>query len=169
MSLSVNASPEVVLTGRLNEVFAGVDPRRLILEITEHASIADYKELNEALQPLRVSGMRLAIDDAGAGYASLRHILWLNPEIIKLDMSITRDLDSDLARAALASALINFAKQVGSTVVAEGVETRGELFALRDLGVDAAQGYYLGQPTDLTDVIEGTHVPWARRSQAVAI
>ncbi|MDQ3570948.1 MAG: EAL domain-containing protein, partial [Actinomycetota bacterium] len=99
----------------------------------------------------RQRGLRVAVDDAGAGYASFRHILRLRPDIIKLDMALTRDIDRDPARRALAAALITFAENTGSTIVAEGVETAEELHALRQLGVTAAQGYYLGRPTPLSE------------------
>ena len=105
-----------------------------------------------ALRSLRHGGVRVAVDDAGAGYASFRHILRLRPDIIKLDMALTRDIDRDPARRALASALITFAADTDSTIVAEGVETSGERAALRRLGVDAAQGYCLGRPTPLSDI-----------------
>jgi EAL domain-containing protein (putative c-di-GMP-specific phosphodiesterase class I) len=97
--------------------------------------------------------MRVAVDDAGAGYSTLRHILDLRPDVIKLDMSLTRDIDSDPARRALAAALISFAHQTGSHIVAEGVETRGELEQLRKLGAEMAQGYLLGRPASLADAV----------------
>lgn len=147
--LAVNVSPDAALSGRVSEALASVDVQRLVVEMTEHAPIADYRALNEALRPLRQRGAQLAVDDAGAGYASLRHILWLEPDWIKLDMSITRDVHADSARAALAAALIGFAAKTGSRIIAEGVETGEELTMLRELGADAAQGYYLGPPTDL--------------------
>ncbi|MFP5377885.1 MAG: EAL domain-containing protein, partial [Acidimicrobiia bacterium] len=86
------------------------------------------------------------------GYASFRHILRLRPDVIKLDMTLTRDIDSDRSRRALACALIGFARETGSTIVAEGVETPAELSTLRRLGVGAAQGYHLGRPGPLPEV-----------------
>lgn len=151
--LSVNVSPDTVLSGRLREELSTWDINRVVLEMTEHAPIADYQELNRALDPLRERGARLAVDDAGAGYASFRHILWLQPEFIKLDMSITQRLHLDPARAALANALINFASSVGSGVIAEGVEEEAELVELTRLGAGAAQGYYLARPGELDAVV----------------
>lgn len=99
--------------------------------------------------PLRQSGMRLAIDDAGAGYSSFQHIIRLNPDIIKLDMSLTRAVDKDLGRQALASALSFFASSMGSEIVAEGIESESEFATLRTLGVTKGQGYLLGSPAEL--------------------
>ena len=147
--LAVNVSPATVTTGRLVPLLSGVPLARVVLEITEHAPIESYEELDGALRGLRQRGMRLAVDDAGAGYASFRHILRLQPDLIKLDMTLTRDIDRDPARRALASALIAFARDTGSGIVAEGVETAPELRTLRLLGVTAAQGYYLGRPEPL--------------------
>jgi EAL domain-containing protein (putative c-di-GMP-specific phosphodiesterase class I) len=147
--LSINSSPELILSGRLEPALAGVDLSRIVLEITEHATVGDYAALVRALQPLRSRGARLAIDDAGAGYASMRHILNLKADIIKLDMSLTRDIDTDPSRRALAKGLISFAHEIGSSITAEGVETRAELEMLRRVGVDKAQGYYLSKPLAL--------------------
>jgi len=102
--------------------------------------------LAQALAPLRERGAQVALDDAGAGYASMRHILQLQPDVIKLDMSITECIHSDRSRRALAKGLTNFAHEIGTQVVAEGVETAQELDALRELQVDLAQGYFLSRP-----------------------
>lgn len=151
--LSFNVSPEALINGELRRVLHGLPLGRLVLEITEHATVAEYSELLGALAPLRKEGIRLAVDDAGAGYASFRHILQLQPDTIKLDMSLTRDIDSDTARRALASALILFAEETGSKIVAEGVETASELQALRSLGANKAQGYFLGRPAPLSSAL----------------
>jgi EAL domain-containing protein (putative c-di-GMP-specific phosphodiesterase class I) len=143
-----------VVSGRLHEALDGVDIGRIVLEMTEHAAVTDYGELTAALRLLRQRGLRVAVDDAGAGYASFRHILRLNPEWIKLDMSITHGVNVDAARAGLAGALVGFAAKTGSRIIAEGVENEDELHTLRNLGVTAAQGYYLGRPTRLGEAIE---------------
>ncbi|WP_313328822.1 EAL domain-containing protein, partial [Stutzerimonas balearica] len=116
---------------------------------TEHACICDYERVEDELRPLRERGLRLAVDDAGAGYASFRHILRLRPDVIKLDGSLINNLDGDSNCRALAAALIRFAAETGSKVVAEGVETEEELAVLRTLGVKKAQGYLLGRPAPL--------------------
>jgi EAL domain-containing protein (putative c-di-GMP-specific phosphodiesterase class I) len=154
--LSFNVSPEALINGDLRRVLEGMPLERLVLEVTEHATIDEYSELTNALAPLRTQGLRLAVDDAGAGFASFRHILRLQPDIIKLDMSLTRDIDTDAARRALASALIRFAHETGSKIVAEGVETASELRVLRSLGVNKVQGYFLGRPAPLANALQSS-------------
>jgi EAL domain-containing protein (putative c-di-GMP-specific phosphodiesterase class I) len=141
--LSVNMSPEHVLDDALLRVLDDLPISRLILEITEHTAVVAYEELAEKLQPLRARGLLLAIDDAGAGYASFRHILNLKPDRIKLDMSITKNIDADSSRRALAAAFARFAEEIGTTLIAEGVETKEELETLQALGIDGAQGNFL--------------------------
>ncbi|RYZ10518.1 MAG: EAL domain-containing protein [Comamonadaceae bacterium] len=143
--LSVNVSPSTVLDGRLEALLERMPLRRLVLEITEHASISDYEALAERLRPLRDAGLRVAVDDAGAGFASFRHILKMHPDDIKLDISLIRKIDSDTSARALAAALIRFARETGSTVVAEGVESESVLQVLRTLHVHKAQGYLFGK------------------------
>jgi EAL domain-containing protein (putative c-di-GMP-specific phosphodiesterase class I) len=148
--LAVNLSPPTIINGDVAVMLKGIPLDRIVLEVTEHESIPAYSELSQSLDPLRRAGLRVAVDDAGAGYASMRHILNLKPNLIKLDMSLTRDIDSDLARQALALALIGFARDTDCQIIAEGVETAGELATLRLLGVTKAQGYLLGRPMPLT-------------------
>lgn len=144
--LSCNVSPEVAVSDALHQVLRRVPLSRVVLEITEHASVVDYQGLADALAPLRGLGLRIAVDDAGAGYASFRHILSLNPDMVKLDLSLTRGIDTDPARRALTAAFVGFSRETGCVLVAEGVETAAELHTLREMGVHAAQGYYLGRP-----------------------
>jgi EAL domain-containing protein (putative c-di-GMP-specific phosphodiesterase class I)/AmiR/NasT family two-component response regulator len=147
--LAVNISPSTALSRQFREAMSSLEPGRLVVEITEHARVEDYEALAESLRAVRGRGARLAIDDAGAGFASLRHILLLAPEIIKLDISLTRDVHSDRARRALASALISFATEIEAGIVAEGIETQEEMDALRNLGVQYGQGYFLARPGPL--------------------
>ncbi|MGK7862519.1 sensor domain-containing phosphodiesterase [Falsiroseomonas sp. E2-1-a4] len=147
--LSFNAAPATVLSGRLTALLAGLPTERLVLEVTEHSQVTDYEALRAALAPLRSAGVKLAIDDAGAGYSSLQHILQLQPDIIKLDMGLVRDVDRDPAKRALAAALCFFARETGCQIVAEGIETEAEVAALEALGVSKGQGYLLGRPGDL--------------------
>jgi EAL domain-containing protein (putative c-di-GMP-specific phosphodiesterase class I) len=147
--LSVNAAPETIASGELGPVLRGVPMDRLVIEVTEHAAVQDYARLGAELAALRRLGARIAVDDAGTGYAGLQHILQLRPDIIKFDRAITRALDQDLARRAMVSALRHFARDTGSQIVAEGVETQPELSALMALGVNKGQGYLIGRPVDL--------------------
>lgn len=147
--MNINSSPEMILSGQLLSLCSkGHDLSRVVLEITEHAVVRDYAALSAALKPLRAEGLTLAVDDAGAGYSSMRHILSLEPDLIKLDRDLTHSIDTDPRRKALAKGLTSFAHEIGSRVVAEGVETEAELRALAALGVDCAQGYLLGRPMD---------------------
>jgi len=146
--LSVNASHHAVMSPDLPAILEGVGPR-IVVEITEHEAVGDYGALVRSLETLRGSGCRVAIDDAGAGFASLRHTLQLAPDIVKVDISLTRDIDSDRGRRALASALISFADEMGMTIVAEGIESRAELDTLLELGVVYGQGYFMAEPAPL--------------------
>jgi EAL domain-containing protein (putative c-di-GMP-specific phosphodiesterase class I)/AmiR/NasT family two-component response regulator len=146
--LSVNCSHRAAMSVDLAATIGEHAPR-IVLEITEHEAIEDYALLARALEELRERGIRLAIDDAGAGFASLRHTLLLRPDIVKVDISITRGIDSDRAKRALASALISFADEMGMTIVAEGIETAEELETLVALGVPFGQGFYLAEPGPL--------------------
>lgn len=146
--VAFNVSPQTIICGGIDGYIDDLEPHRVVLEITEHSLVEDYGLLNKCLVPLREAGVRVAVDDAGAGYASMRHVLAIHPDIIKLDLSLTRDIDTDSPRRALAAALIEFARQTQSHVVAEGVETASELAALQALGVDDVQGYHLARPLE---------------------
>ena len=144
--LSINMSPSTATTTRFADIIDDFPAERIVIEVTEHARIDDYEALKSAMHDMRHRGVRLAIDDAGAGFASLRHILQLEPDFIKLDMSLTRDIDTDRARRALSAGLISFGSEMGVTIVAEGIETRAELDTLRTLGATYGQGYFLAMP-----------------------
>jgi len=151
-ALSINVSPAVAMTA---EFFDLVEPfaHRLIIELTEHEPVEDYAGLVDALAELRSLGARIAVDDVGAGFASLRHILRLAPDIIKLDLSLTRGIEDDPGIHALTSALVDFAAKMDALISAEGIETASELEALRELGIDHGQGYLLGMPGPLGAVL----------------
>ena len=149
--LSLNASPTTLTHPGLAPLFDGLPLQRLVLEVTEHAAVEHYDRLLAAIRPLQAGGLNLAIDDAGAGYASFRHVLNLAPHQIKLDISLTRDLHRDRSRYALAAALAGFGRAIGCQLVAEGVESALELQALRELGIARAQGYHLGRPAPLAE------------------
>ena len=147
--LSVNASPATVARPEFHDLLAAARADRVVVEITEHAPVRDYERMERTLAALRALGARVAIDDAGAGFASLRHILRFAPEVIKLDRSLISGIATDRTRQALAAGLISFADKIGATIVAEGVERPDELDALKDLGVRYAQGYFLAEPGPL--------------------
>ena len=143
--VSINMSPTTLADVRLVRALAGRDLAGVIFEITEHVVVEDYVALRTAVEGWRLRGVRLAIDDAGAGYASLRHVVSLAPDFVKLDLSLVRDIDTDVARQAMATALVSFAAKSGITVVAEGIETEAELATLISLGVTTGQGYFVGR------------------------
>lgn len=147
--VSINVSPQTVLSKEFKQALRLAPLHRIILEITEHEAVKLYEPVLKALEPLRKQGLRIAVDDAGAGYSSFEHILKLHPEVIKLDMALSRGIDRDPSRRALAAALVWFAKETGSKLVAEGVETAAELRVLRNLGIKIAQGHLLARPAPI--------------------
>ena len=124
----------------------------MVLEITEHAPISDYRAFRTALEALGPS-VRAAVDDAGAGFASLRHILELRPSFVKLDLGLIRAIEQDRARQALVAGMTHFAARTGTTLIAEGVETQAECEALRSLGVELGQGYLFGRPQPFGEIL----------------
>jgi len=149
--VSINLSPPTLLDERLGELLLapGLPANRIVIEVTEHARIPDYERAERLLAVIRSSGIRLAVDDAGAGYSTFRHILSLRPDMIKMDRSITQDVDSDTARRTLATALVIFGGEIGATVIAEGIETQEEAVALRRAGIKRGQGFALAPPAPL--------------------
>lgn len=149
VGVSVNVGPSALAAERLAELLAGRDARRIVFELTEHAPVRDYDGLLRAIAPLRDDGARLCVDDTGAGFASLAHIVRLAPAFIKLDRWIVAGVDADPVRRALVVALVRFAHDLGARVVGEGIETAAEQDALVRLGVDYGQGFYLARPAPL--------------------
>lgn len=152
LQVSMNVSPETLLDPALPAAISAIKPSRITIEITEYARITDYAETKRAISRLRHRGAHLAIDDAGAGFASLRHILDLMPDLIKLDISLVRGIDMDQPRRALATGLISFAHEIEAEIIAEGIETHGELNCLHDLGVQHGQGFILARPAPLHEI-----------------
>ncbi|WP_339645067.1 sensor domain-containing phosphodiesterase [Jannaschia helgolandensis] len=144
--LAVNAAPDTVASGALLPILSRVDPTRLTLEITEHERSNDFDRLLRAVQAIGARGTWIAIDDVGAGYSGLQQILQLRPDILKLDMSLVRDIDTDTARRSLAGALVSFASETDAKVTAEGIERRAEWDCLRMIGADYGQGWLMGRP-----------------------
>jgi len=152
--MSINASVETILSHQFRESLAAVEAERVVLEVTEHTPITDYGAFSASVSELRSRGVRIAVDDAGAGYAGFGHLLDLKPDIIKLDITLTRGIDQDPARQALGRALLRFGFELyETTMVAEGIETNEELATLRSLGCPLGQGFVLGRPSRLPRLV----------------
>jgi EAL domain-containing protein (putative c-di-GMP-specific phosphodiesterase class I) len=150
--LSVNVSPALLSdTLSLNRIL-GDSLRPIVLELSEHEAVADYHALTSTMNAL-VPWISLAIDDAGAGFASLRHILETSPAWVKLDIGVVRGVDADPARQALVAGLVHFARQAGIILIAEGIETETERTMLETLGVELGQGFLLARPAPIDDAL----------------
>jgi EAL domain-containing protein (putative c-di-GMP-specific phosphodiesterase class I) len=152
IALCVNAGPAAMGSDEVCQLVTTCDSRRVVMELTEQVRVDDYPLLSHTLEQLRSLGVRLAIDDTGAGFASLAHILKLAPDLIKLDRELTSGIDHDPVRSALGAALVSFASSTGAEIIAEGIETAGELNALRKLGVRYGQGFLLCRPTTIASI-----------------
>lgn len=150
--LSLNASPNVILSAEFAASFEGVDVSRIVIEITEEARVDDYDLLESALSPLISRGARLALDDVGSGFTGIAHILRLGPSIIKLDLSVTQNMDTDPRKKALASSLAEFGEKTNCKIVAEGIETKKEVGLLRTIGIPTGQGFLFGKPAPVADI-----------------
>ncbi len=142
---AVNVSPATILSGALERELEDVDTGRLVIEVTEHQQVTDFAALSRKLAKLK-DKVRIAIDDVGTGYSGLRHIVDLQPDILKMDMALTRDIHRDPARRALTGALVQLARDIGCKLVAEGIETVEERDAMAALGVHCGQGYFFARP-----------------------
>jgi EAL domain-containing protein (putative c-di-GMP-specific phosphodiesterase class I) len=149
LSLSLNTSPALVIADRGLDAIVAASGRPVIVEVTEHEAVADYETLRRQLAALG-AGVRIAVDDAGSGYASMRHIFALRPDIVKLDIEWVRDIDADPARQALVAGLVHVAAEIGADVIGEGIETEAERETLARLGVTYGQGFLLGRPAPAT-------------------
>jgi EAL domain-containing protein (putative c-di-GMP-specific phosphodiesterase class I) len=147
--LSVNVSPDVLCMPRFRRLVCGVQERPVVVEVTEHGSASDLAGLKLAREELRRAGVRVAIDDAGAGYSGLQRIADVEPDVIKLDASLAQGIDVAPVRQALVSALVDAGACLGADVVVEGIERPEQLEALRALNVRYGQGYLLGRPGPL--------------------
>lgn len=147
--LSLNVSPDVASDERFVGLLAGAPVERLVVEITEQTRVDDYDRLNAALAGMRSRGLRVALDDAGAGFAGMAHVVKLKPDVIKLDRSLVTAIEDDPRRQAFVSSLVAYVRSTGGTVVAEGVETEPEWATLRGLGVRCGQGFLFARPAVL--------------------
>ena len=143
--LFVNVLPRHLLAPEVLAVRELLPPH-VVLELTEQEAIADVAAVRAALGRWTGGGARVALDDVGSGYAGLQQVVHLQPEFLKLDRSLITGIDGDRVRQAMVASLVGFAGQVGTTIIAEGVESHAELQWLRDAGVPLAQGYHLARP-----------------------
>ena len=156
--VAMNISPATLLLPEFAALMERLPLERVLLELSEHDQVEDYDALAAALAPFRAGGMRLAIDDVGAGFSSLRHIVVTAPDVLKMDRSIVSGVDTDPVLTRLVGSLVEFGHGGGATVVAEGVETAAEAGVLRDLGVDLGLGWFFGRPAPVDPPV----VPAAR-------
>lgn len=142
-----------------------LEPDRIVLELTERTAIKDFTIFRHTLEIFRGLGYKIAVDDVGAGYAALQSIAEVQPDYVKIDMSLIRDCDSEMVKQELANTILNFAKRVGIDAIAEGVETQEELHTLRDLGLRYSQGFLFGIPqaTLRAGTVEFTKLPRSPR------
>lgn len=151
--VGMNLSPQTILTKTASRLFARLPLERVLLELSEHDQVEDYEELARALSPLRDAGLRLAIDDVGSGFSSLRHIVLTGPDVLKLDRALVDGVSSDPVLTALVYSLVEFAHGCDAKLVAEGIETTEDAAALRSLGVDYGQGWLFGRPAARHDAL----------------
>jgi EAL domain-containing protein (putative c-di-GMP-specific phosphodiesterase class I) len=144
--LSVNVSPDLVLSPLFHSAVGTGRLDGVVFEITEHKDVADYAVLADCLALLRGRGAAVAIDDVGAGFSSMRHVMKLRPDYVKVDRWMVDGINLDSAKRALMRSLAALAEELHAGIVAEGVETLDELLVLQDIGVDACQGYLFARP-----------------------
>ncbi len=164
--VAMNVSPATLMTTRCTLLLSGFPLERIILELSEHDRVTDYSALDNALAPLRARGMRLAIDDVGAGFSSLRHIVLTGPDVIKLDRTIVHGVATDPVLKTLVHSLVEFAHGCSASVVAEGIETADDADVLADLGVDHGQGWHFGRPGRAAELAAYMPLPGALSSKA---
>jgi EAL domain-containing protein (putative c-di-GMP-specific phosphodiesterase class I) len=151
--IAINTSPEYVLNVAIARVLEGVDLTCIVLEVIEYTSTLNYSDFRKTLEPLRKRCMRLAVDDADSGCSSFQHVLMLEADIIKLDISLTQNINSNNRKYLLAKALCAFSKAIDCRIIAEGVETIRELNCFRELRVDNVRGYLLDCPMPIKEAV----------------
>jgi EAL domain-containing protein (putative c-di-GMP-specific phosphodiesterase class I) len=152
LTFGLNISYDMLVSGRMTALLAGQPAQRMFVELTEHLMFGDYELARDAIADLRARGVRVAIDDVGAGYSSFRHVLELAPDAIKLDRCFTSGIEHDRARRAMAAGFVHFAREMGIDLIAEGIETERELESVRGLGVTLGQGYLIARPGPVVEV-----------------
>lgn len=147
--LALNLSNPTLLSAQLLAAVDGIDPGRVVLELSDTARIRSYQATRRAVDALRERGIRLAVDDVGAGEIDMWHILRLDPEIIKLDRHLVADRENVRRNDALIRGITTMARDLGIMVIAEAIETETERQRLLDLGVEFGQGYLFAKPEPL--------------------
>ncbi len=161
IALTFNVGPAAVVCPLLRQMLraaGAAGAAGLVVELTEHTKFDDYDALLDAVGAIRESGVQLSVDDAGAGFSGLSHILKLSPDFIKLDRELIKGVETDPVRRALTASMVGFAAGTQAKIIAEGIETADELEAVRALGAGYAQGYYLGRPVPLADLDFARHL-----------
>ncbi|SFB04085.1 EAL domain, c-di-GMP-specific phosphodiesterase class I (or its enzymatically inactive variant) [Azotobacter beijerinckii] len=168
--LFLNVSPEVLLepehrSGRTLQLLRqlGIAPQQVVIELTEHSPIEDFALLDAALRHYRAMGFSIALDDLGAGYASLR--LWseLRPDYVKIDRHFIDGIDRDPLKREFVDSLLRMARASNARIVAEGIERPEELATLAEMGVDLLQGYLFARPAEHPDADLRQYLPAAER------
>lgn len=164
ISLGLNLSPSLACEVDLVQLIEGFPPSQIYLEITEHEIVEDYEKLAAALEPIRALGVRVAIDDMGSGYANIRHVLKMNPDLVKIDANLISGIDTDPMKEAWLAGIMEFSRRSGCAVLAEGIETEAELEVLIRLGVHFGQGFLLAKPLPVEDVAKLAYSTRANQS-----
>jgi EAL domain-containing protein (putative c-di-GMP-specific phosphodiesterase class I) len=159
----VNVSPETITSQGLADLFDGTEADRIVLEVTEQSAVDDYDALAAGLLTIRERGVRLAVDDVGAGFASLGHVVRLAPDFMKLDRTLVAGVASDPMRRSLIERLVSFADEVGIAVIAEGIDKERDLDTLRVLRVPYGQGFHLGRPGPIPEAQDVWPLRWPGR------
>ncbi|MER5173679.1 sensor domain-containing phosphodiesterase [Thioclava kandeliae] len=150
--LALNFSVSSIEDLDFTTIFSPEDRKKIVIEVTEHEKVDDYGKFLAAVGRMRKIGLRLAVDDVGAGFASLRHVMHLKPDIIKLDRSFCDAIDKRSGQRGLIKAILDYATNYGAELLAEGIETEMDLAAIQAIGVTMAQGYHIGRPSPATSV-----------------
>jgi EAL domain-containing protein (putative c-di-GMP-specific phosphodiesterase class I) len=158
LTVGFNLSPRQMWSAHLGQkmldklVGAGIDPKRVVVEITESTAMADPDRTQKILSDLRAFGLTLALDDFGTGYSSLARLKHMPVDVLKIDRSFVRDVDRDEGLASMVRAMVQLAEGLGMTALAEGIETSGELDFLREQGCRLGQGYYFARPVPAEEI-----------------
>ena len=151
--LFLNASPRAVedpdwSNGGMDRLLRehGLTPGDVVVEITERTAVGRLDAFQAALKGFKARGYRVAVDDMGAGYSSLHSVVEMEPDYMKFDVSLVRNIDRSLIKRSLLETLVELASKIRAEVIAEGIEAESELLAVRDLGVRLGQGRHLAAP-----------------------